>query len=82
MAIAPILLIAITLGFLLFNSPYLGNFPAGAKHTMPAAMQVVVTLSILAVSLYIILSHDYQPQDKHWAYGAAGSILGYWMKSK
>ena len=45
-------------------------------------MQIVVSLTILGCAVYIVLSRSYDPQEKHWAYGSAGTILGYWLKSK
>jgi hypothetical protein len=45
-------------------------------------MQAVVSAVILGCALYIVLSHGYPAQDKHWAYGMMGTILGYWMKPK
>lgn len=43
-------------------------------------MQAVVSLFILAVSLFIILMHGFDPGSKHWAYGCAGMVVGYWLK--
>lgn len=44
------------------------------------AIQVVISLAVLGGALFIILSQLYDPKDKHWAYGSAGTILGYWLK--
>jgi len=43
-------------------------------------MQVVISLIVLGGGLYIIISPLYDPKDKHWAYGSAGTILGFWLK--
>jgi hypothetical protein len=43
-------------------------------------IQVVISLAILASSLYIVLSNRYTPQDKYWALGAVGTILGFSLK--
>ena len=88
-----VLLIAVTAGFLVF--PYLkGDEPAPIdKEGRPLpikrmsemtrlVMQVLVSATILGCAFYIVLSHGYDAQDKHWAYGALGTILGYWMKPK
>jgi hypothetical protein len=41
----------------------------------------LVTSAILSVAaLYIILSRRYAPQDKHWAYGTIGTVLGFWLR--
>jgi hypothetical protein len=44
-------------------------------------MQVAVSLIVSGGSLYIIVSQSYDSKDKHWAYGAAGTILGFWLKN-
>ena len=45
-------------------------------------MKVVFSAVVLASGVFIILSRQYSPQDKHWAYGSLGTILGYWLKAK
>lgn len=42
-------------------------------------MQVVVTIIFSAAALFAILAKRFKPADKNWAYGAVGSILGYWL---
>jgi hypothetical protein len=42
-------------------------------------MSSVVTLLVLLSSLYVILAKKYTDADKKWAYGAIGTILGYWL---
>jgi hypothetical protein len=42
-------------------------------------MQVVVTIIFSAAALYAILAKRFKPADKNWAYGAIGSIIGYWL---
>jgi ABC-type Fe3+ transport system permease subunit len=43
-------------------------------------MQIIISLALLAIASYIILSHGYQSQDKNWAYGTLGTIVGFWLK--
>jgi hypothetical protein len=43
-------------------------------------MQPLVSIVILAASLYMILSADFSPQDKHWAFGTVGTVIGFWLK--
>jgi hypothetical protein len=43
-------------------------------------MRMTVSLSVLGVACYIIVSHAYTVPDKNWAYGAVGMILGFWLK--
>jgi hypothetical protein len=45
------------------------------------AMQVVISVSIAAAALFIILSKRYGSTDKHWAYGAIGTVIGFWLRS-
>jgi Na+/melibiose symporter-like transporter len=42
--------------------------------------QVAISLAVLTVALYIILSQQYDAKDKHWAYGAVGTVMGFWLK--
>jgi len=44
-------------------------------------MQGIVSLFILAASLFIILMHGFGPGE-HWAYGSVGMVVGYWLKLK
>jgi hypothetical protein len=50
--------------------------PINFKTIMP----VVVSLAFLLAGLFVILSKRYQPSERHWAYGAVGTIAGYWLK--
>lgn len=43
-------------------------------------MKVLVSIAFGTASLYVILSRKYQPKDKHWAYGIAGLIIGFWLR--
>ena len=42
-------------------------------------MQVVVSIIFSLAALLAIFSKRFKPADKNWAYGAVGSILGYWL---
>src|SRR4029450_4420472 len=39
----------------------------------------VITLLFLIVSFWIILSNKYDDDVQKWAFGAMGSILGFWL---
>jgi hypothetical protein len=54
----------------------------GPRWDSTFVMQVIVSLAVLATSLFIILSGRYTPQDQHWAYASVGTVLGYWLKGK
>jgi hypothetical protein len=43
-------------------------------------MQPIVSLVILISSLYMVLSERFTPQDKHWAFGTIGTLIGFWLK--
>jgi hypothetical protein len=43
-------------------------------------MKVIVSLVVLAVTLFVVISKEYSPTDKHWAYSSIGLIVGTWLK--
>ncbi|HEX4156935.1 MAG TPA: hypothetical protein VHY79_00540 [Rhizomicrobium sp.] len=43
-------------------------------------MPVVITVVLLVAALYMILARNYSPQDRHWAYGTLGTLVGFWLK--
>jgi hypothetical protein len=45
-------------------------------------MQVVVSLVLLGVGLYVILSKQYADADTKWSYGIIGTVIGFWLKGK
>ena len=40
-------------------------------------MQAVVSLAVLGLSLFLILTHRFDPD---WAHGSVGMVVGYWLK--
>jgi hypothetical protein len=44
-------------------------------------MQIIVSLALMAASLFVILNTGYGPKDKHWAYGIIGTLVGHWLRS-
>ena len=44
-------------------------------------MQIIISLVILGASLYIILSKKYDGDVQKWAFGAIGTVIGYWLPS-
>ena len=44
-------------------------------------MPIIISLVLLSAALWVILSRSYQPTDRHWAYGAIGTIVGFWLRS-
>ena len=65
-------------------SVYTWPFFLGTGNEIPVVtrefMQVIISITMLLVSLYVILSLKYGPKDKHWAYGVVGTLIGYWLK--
>jgi hypothetical protein len=43
-------------------------------------MQIVLSVVLLLAGLWVILSKQFAPGDKHWWYGMMGTILGFWLK--
>lgn len=47
--------------------------------TAKLVMTFIVTSLVLLCSLFVILAKKYTDADRKWAYGAIGTILGYWL---
>ncbi len=43
-------------------------------------MMVVVSLAVLGSSLFVILSGRYDDGTQKWAFGAVGSMVGFWLR--
>jgi hypothetical protein len=43
-------------------------------------MQTALTLLLGAAAVWIIATTDVGPDDKRWAYGTIGALVGYWAK--
>lgn len=43
-------------------------------------MAVIVSCAVLVSSLYIILSQQFDESSQKWAYGAIGTVIGFWFK--
>jgi hypothetical protein len=43
------------------------------------AVQIVISLALLATGLVIILGDRFQQTERHWACGAVGTIVGFWL---
>ena len=39
-----------------------------------------ISVSVLAVALFIIVYREDDVEARKWAYGAVGFILGYWLR--
>jgi len=56
------------------------RFPKRRRKDVPPVMQVIISLMVLGAALLMIVSHDFDAKDKHWAYASAGVVLGFWLK--
>jgi hypothetical protein len=43
-------------------------------------MQIAVSIVMLATGLWVMLSGQYGAEAVHWASGATGTVVGYWLK--
>jgi hypothetical protein len=46
----------------------------------PVRVLVAVSVVMLAAGLFVVLSKRCGPKEKHWAYGAVGTVVGFWLK--
>jgi hypothetical protein len=53
----------------------------GASLSYALGAQLVISAVLLVAALFVILTKRYPAQDKHWAYGALGTIVGFWLKT-
>jgi hypothetical protein len=44
-------------------------------------VRIAVTGILLLAALIVVLTKRYAPEDKNWAYGTIGAIVGYWLKA-
>jgi hypothetical protein len=45
-------------------------------------MAIIVSLVVLASSLWVVLSGKYGDAPQKWGFGAIGTILGFWLRSE
>lgn len=43
-------------------------------------MNIIISLSVFFGAMYIILSKEYDEESQKWAFGAVGSIIGFWAR--
>jgi hypothetical protein len=44
------------------------------------AVRTVITLALLAVSLFVIVSRKCREREKNWAYTTIGALTGFWFR--
>jgi hypothetical protein len=76
--------IVIIIGFLVFIVARLGISSRMDAEIAVAArsevMPIVVSIAVLGSALFVVLSGGYAEAEQKWAFGAIGTILGYWLK--
>ena len=55
--------------------------PLGVQVGVRDNVDIGITVVLLLAALYVILSKEYEPADKHWAFGVVGTITGYWFRA-
>jgi len=45
-----------------------------------SVMAPLISLIVLAASLFVILSGGYKTEGERWAFGSLGTIIGFWLK--
>ena len=69
------------LGILLLTRPIRPRVCAARGHDAARPiMQIVVSAVMLAAGLWVMLSGNYGAAAMHWASGAIGTVVGYWLK--
>ncbi len=53
---------------------------APVRLNVKAIMMVLVSILVLGSSLFIILSGQYDNENQKWAFGAVGTIVGFWLR--
>jgi len=44
-------------------------------------VQILISVLLAALSLFVVLSDRYGAKQQHWAYGTIGVLLGFWLKA-
>ena len=57
-----------------------GATARGAVEWTRVGMAVFVSLIVLGSAVYIVLSKDYGEPSEKWAFGAIGTIVGFWLR--
>jgi hypothetical protein len=56
------------------------SFYMGLKSIKTDFMCILISILVLGSALFIVLSASYGEAHQKWAFGATGTILGYWLK--
>jgi ABC-type amino acid transport system permease subunit len=78
--ISQIVLIALLVGILVYS--VLIHFATSRTFKMMTLLIIlIVTVPLLAASIYVFVSQAYEPQVKMYALAIGAVILGFWFKS-
>jgi hypothetical protein len=55
--------------------------PSRSNASTSLVMKFSITLLLLLACLYVIILSKCTPNEKHWAYGLVGSLVGHWFRS-
>jgi hypothetical protein len=61
------------------GSGAIGKAPLGPEDAVRQFMQIFLSVAVGIASLIVILGKNYKPQ-REWAFGAMGTLLGYWLR--
>jgi hypothetical protein len=61
------------------QSPPAPDFHA-SENVLDVIARAILSITLLIAALFVILTNRYSPQDKHWAYGTIGTLIGFWLK--
>jgi hypothetical protein len=95
MRLAQAVFVIAVLGVLAYSLSFLGLLGGTRGPTTPATaepdlvlglgvrdvMIVVISVIVLGCSLFVILSKRYDDATQKWAFGAVGTIIGFWLKT-
>jgi hypothetical protein len=45
-------------------------------------MQVVLSLGLVASSLFVVLAQHGDASARHWAFGMIGMVMGFWLRAE
>jgi hypothetical protein len=51
-----------------------------SSNVTKSRVQIALTFVLLLASLYVVLSGQFMANDKHWAFGTMGTLLGFWFR--
>ena len=57
-----------------------GNIDTVNWAAYAAQAPVVLSAVLMAAALYVILAKPWTTQDKYWAYGTLGTLVGFWLR--